>query len=100
MKITMEQFKFLLKKNKEIAILDVRPSMSYQNGHIPNAISMPIEQIDFRLNELDEQMPYYVICTAGVRSNEACEKLNRYGYKAIDVAGGMLNWDEEVCIDE
>lgn len=100
MKISMAQFKFLLKKNERLAILDVRPSMSFEKGHIKGAISMPKEQVDFRLAELDKDTVYYVICTAGVRSHEVSEKLNKYGYKAIDVDGGMLQWDEEVVSDE
>lgn len=101
MKITMSQFEILRQKNGEnLKLLDVRPKMSYDAGHIKGAISMPLEQIDFRLAEFREDEVYYIICSAGVRSEQAVDRLTKYGYQAVEIEGGMLRWNGEVTTHE
>lgn len=75
------------KKNKFV-LLDMRGEISYQNGHIPNAILYSgLENI-----VLDKSTEYIVYCTYGEKSIAAADELNRNGYYAKSLIGGYTAW--------
>lgn len=37
-------------------LIDVRPREEYLSGHIPGAISIPLKELETRLNELPENL--------------------------------------------
>src|SRR4029450_7659836 len=41
-------------RSKQVVILDTRPASEYLAGHIPGAISVPVEDLKRRLNELTQ----------------------------------------------
>jgi predicted sulfurtransferase len=43
--------------------VDVRDQASYENGHIPGALSMPLSQIEAGLDELDPKDRIILYCT-------------------------------------
>src|SRR3990170_5363976 len=47
----------LIQKVKEgtVIVLDVRPAVEYLAGHIPGAISIPLEELEKRLSELPQE---------------------------------------------
>lgn len=51
-RITVAELKARLDAGDEVAIVDVRIKGAYDNGHLPNAISMPISDIPKRHQEL------------------------------------------------
>jgi len=85
--INVQDFQLLL--NQSIAILDIRDTSAFSEGHLPDAISMPTTSLPNRLNELDENTTYYVLSHSGRRSDIIAQFLNNHGYKAIHVIGGM-----------
>src|SRR5699024_10656865 len=46
-------------------ILDVRDPYEYDAGHIPGAVNIPLDQLPIRIDELDPDTDYYVICRTG-----------------------------------
>jgi 3-mercaptopyruvate sulfurtransferase SseA len=48
---------------KNATFIDVRDSMSYSEGHIPGALSIPLEDLSDRINELDPANWYILYCT-------------------------------------
>lgn len=73
-------------------LLDVREDDEWQQGHAPGAVHIPMGDIPARMGELDTEPELYVICHSGGRSHRVCEYLQRNGYDAMNVDGGMLAW--------
>lgn len=75
-------------------ILDVRDPYEFDAGHIPGAINIPLDQLPLRIEELDPDTDYYVICRTGGRSARATPYMEMHGYSAVNVAGGCGAWLE------
>ena len=75
-------------------LLDVREDDEWVAGHAPDAVHIPLAQVPARLDELPPDDDVYVICRSGGRSAQAAAWLNRNGYDATNVAGGMGAWLE------
>ena len=77
--------------NDGAMLLDVRTIEEYNREHIPNAINIPLDQID-TIN-YDKDTKIIVYCQTGVRSKEAVSKLADKGYTSLyNLDGGLLNW--------
>jgi rhodanese-related sulfurtransferase/TusA-related sulfurtransferase len=79
--------------NENIVVLDVREAAEYVFNHIPNALSIPLGELENRLNELNKEEQIYVVCRTGNRSDLAAQKLAEKGFnKVINVVPGMSEW--------
>jgi rhodanese-related sulfurtransferase/TusA-related sulfurtransferase len=86
------------KLNGGIVVLDVREVAEYAFNHIPNAISIPLGDLDNRLNELNKDNEIYVVCRTGNRSDFAAQKLAENGFsKVFNVVPGMSQWSGETA---
>jgi len=87
-------FKELLPKLPGIILLDVRPEREYNNGHIPNSVNIPIDQLPKRLNELKKSKQYIAYCRGAfcVFADEAVQLLTRKGFRATRLEEGYLDW--------
>lgn len=94
--ISNEQLQEKLQSNDAIVIVDVRESAEYAFNHIPNAISMPLGELEERANELNKDDEIFVVCRTGRRSDLAAQMLNEKGFeKIINVTPGMGAWPED-----
>ena len=89
----------LIKKaasDSSYVILDVRTPQELKDtlGKIDGVINIPLQQLEDRFNELKpyKDKEIAVICRSGNRSRYATDFLNKNGYKAINVAGGMIDY--------
>lgn len=73
-------------------VIDVREPSEYSNGHVANAVSMPLSTLGATFDEIPKDKEVYVICELGGRSYSAAEALNQAGVKAISVNGGTSGW--------
>jgi len=87
-------FKELLPKLPGIILLDVRPEREYNNGHIPNSVNIPIDQLPKRLNELKKSKQYIAYCRGPfcVFADDAVQLLTRKGFRATRLEEGYLDW--------
>jgi len=78
----------------EVTILDVRPVPEYAAGHVPGAISIPIEELTERLAELPTDTEIVAYCRGPycVFAHEAVRLLTAHGRRAVRLADGMLEW--------
>lgn len=78
----------------EVVVLDVRPREEFAAGHIPGAISMPVEEIEERLAEipLDQDVVAYCRGAYCVLAHDAVRLLAGRGRRASRLADGMLEW--------
>ena len=75
-------------------ILDVREDDEWVLGRAAGALHLPLGQLPDRIEELDPDTDYYVICRTGGRSARATDFMVARGYSAINIAGGSGAWLE------
>ncbi|MBM7693337.1 rhodanese-related sulfurtransferase/TusA-related sulfurtransferase [Peribacillus deserti] len=86
----------LMEEKKDMLVLDVRESAEYAFNHIPNAVSVPLGELEEQINELDKEAEVYVVCRTGNRSDLAAQKLFEAGFKKVtNVVPGMSEWNGE-----
>jgi rhodanese-related sulfurtransferase len=61
-------------------LVDLRPEDEYGEGHIPGAISIPIQQLARNLDKLPTDKPLVVSCASGHRAGMALAALQLLGY--------------------
>lgn len=76
----------------EVVLLDVREDDEWRRGHAPGAQHIPLGDIPARMGELDTDKELFVICHSGGRSQRVAVYLQRNGYDASNVVGGMMAW--------
>ncbi|MBC9728664.1 metalloregulator ArsR/SmtB family transcription factor [Streptomyces sp. TRM68367] len=78
----------------DVVVLDVRPVEEYQSGHIPGALSIPVEELAERINELPEDLEIVVYCRGEycVLAYDAVRLLTDRGRRALRLNDGMLEW--------
>lgn len=78
-------------------IIDVRESAEYAFGHIAQAISIPLGELENHLTQLDANKVIYLICRTGIRSDLAAQQLQRAGFtKLYNVLPGMSEYTGEL----
>lgn len=94
--ITIEQLLERLKQ-KNVTIIDVRPEAEFDTGHIPNALSIPIDQLNKRLKTLPKRSEIIAYCRGPfcVYADEAVAILLKHGYKAKRLEQGFPDWQAE-----
>jgi rhodanese-related sulfurtransferase len=73
-------------------LLDVREPDEWQAGHVPDAVHIPMGQLQERAGEIPQSTEVYVICRTGARSAQVTVALNNAGWQAKNVDGGMQRW--------
>lgn len=84
--------------NREDAlVLDVREDKAFRDGHILNAVNIPLGLLESRLDEIEvyKDKPVIVYCRTGQRAAKAATLLQRQGFSSIyKLNGGMLAWTD------
>ena len=83
-----------LKDHPETVVVDVRTSSEFQEGHIPGAKLIPIDEIENRLSEVPREAGHLLVtCQGGTRSAAACQFLSEKGYTNLfNMYDGMGSW--------
>ena len=77
----------------DIVVLDVRPAVEYEAGHIPGARSVPVGELR-RLRSLAEDTEIVAYCRGPycVYADEAVRQLRRRGFAAKRLEEGYPEW--------
>ena len=80
-----------------VVLIDVRPTAEYEAGHLPGAISVPIDQLEDHLPELPRDRRVIAYCRGEycLFADEAVALLRERGYDAMRLAGGWPEWKAE-----
>lgn len=78
-------------------LIDVRPTVEYESGHLESAISLPVEQLAKRLASLPRDRRIVVYCrgTYCHFADRAVAIMRRKGLDAIRLEGGWPEWRAE-----
>ncbi|WP_026693604.1 rhodanese-like domain-containing protein [Peribacillus kribbensis] len=94
-KITTKELEEKIDKGENLNMIDVREDEEVAEGMIPGAVHIKMGEIPERLDELEKDKEYIIICRSGGRSGRVCHFLQDQGYKVTNMEGGMLNWHGE-----
>ncbi|MFJ7732200.1 rhodanese-like domain-containing protein [Lysinibacillus sp. NPDC097231] len=82
-------------------IVDVREIEEYNEGHIPNALNVPLSSISqSEYGALEQNKSYIIICRSGNRSQTASKALAEAGFNIINVKQGMSSWTGDISVTE
>ncbi len=78
----------------EAFVIDVRPAEEYRAGHLPGALSIPLEGLEARLAELPRGREIVAYCRGPycVLAVEAVRRLRKKGFRAIRLDMGVWDW--------
>lgn len=78
---------------RPVIILDVREPWEYERVHLPDCLHIPMDAIRDRLDELNQEQTYVVLCHHGNRSLQVAAFLESRGFRnVINLAGGIDDW--------
>lgn len=80
--------------NGKMALLDVRPELEFEAGHLPEAINIPLEQLEGMLDKLPDDKEIVAYCRGPycVLSHEAVQRLRQLGYQVRRFEEGYPEW--------
>ena len=78
----------------DVIVVDARPANEYAAGHIPGALSIPIDDLKQRLQQLPKAKPYVAYCRGPycVYADQAVAQLRAAGRRARRLAVGLPEW--------
>lgn len=89
----------LINEVDDLLILDVRRFSEFKSGKIPNSINIPVDDLEFELDEIKEfkEKPILVYCKSGIRSSVACSLLEEEGFSNLyNLRGGILDYTGDI----
>ncbi len=96
-----ELWKSIQSGTNKYFVVDVRPAEDYAKGHIPGAISMPIDVL-FRSANLAKlpasEKPILIVCHSGHVESMALGGLAALGYEPYVMRFGMIGWNAETRV--
>ena len=95
--ISPQDLKARLDRHEAPLLLDVRQDWETRLCALPNAVHIPIEEIELRVAELNAEDAIVVYCHQGVRSAAVAEYLRALGFKDVrNLTGGVDLWARTV----
>ncbi len=94
--LTPRELAEALARGDDLQLLDVREPYEWQLGVLPNATLVPLGALAGAMPTLDPSKHVVVYCRSGVRSADAVKQLSAAGFRATNLAGGILRWSDEV----
>ena len=80
--------------DEAVTVIDTRPEVEYEQGHIPTALSVPVEKLTGQIFRLPRDVEIVAYCRGPycVYSDEAVRILHQSGYKARRLDEGFPEW--------
>jgi rhodanese-related sulfurtransferase/predicted transcriptional regulator len=81
-------------RSKDVVLVDVRPAEEFDAGHIDEAVSIPLDELEERLAELPPDSEIVAYCRGAfcAYAHEAVRRLRTRGRSARRLEGGWPEW--------
>ncbi len=91
--IDLETLQERINQNR-VMLIDVRPREEYQQGHIPEAQSLPLEELQSQLDKLPDDQEIIAYCRGSLCTldEKALQLLKSKGYQASKFTKGFPEW--------
>jgi hydroxyacylglutathione hydrolase len=91
--ITVHDLATWFEEGRDVVVVDVREPSEWDEGHIDQALHLPMFEAVGRRDEIPTSRPTAVICAGGLRSSAVISALRRHGVGGLhNVTGGMAAW--------
>lgn len=93
--VNSKEVKELLKKNKDLIIIDVRTPNEFNAGHLKGALNIDVNQYDAtsKIDKLNRNARYIVYCRTSNRSGMAVQYMMQKGFKTVyQMMDGFPGW--------
>ena len=91
--ITPVELQKILTVQPSATVIDVRTPVEFGEVHVPQARSIPLDELKPAALGLSKDQPVYLLCRSGQRATKAAEKFAKEGFsQPIVVEGGTLAW--------
>jgi rhodanese-related sulfurtransferase len=95
--ITVEELKARRDRGENPLVIDVREEWELQLARIPDVVHVPMNQIQARLGEFQQNGEVIVMCHAGGRSMRVAHFLASQGFTDVaNLSGGISAWSQLV----
>lgn len=95
--ITPAELKQRMDAKPAPVLLDVRQDWETKLCRLPNAVHIPIEELEFRTDELNPADEIVIYCHQGVRSAAVAQYLRQLGFPNVkNLMGGLDAWARTV----
>jgi rhodanese-related sulfurtransferase len=94
--ITPQEFVARRDRGEDLTLLDVREAWELGVASVPGVVHIPMGEVAERVRELDPNKETVVLCRSGRRSLEVAKYLQQNGFRAVNLAGGILAWSRDV----
>ncbi len=84
-----------MKNQNNMLLLDVRTAPERNRGHIKGSVHIPLNQLRKRQQELEKYKNKEIVCycASGSRSVNAVVFLQKQGFNATNLKGGLSAWN-------
>lgn len=96
LEITPAEYLSRRNQGEQLTLLDVREPWELKVASVPDIVHIPMGDVLARLSELDKQTEVVVLCRSGRRSLEIAGLLIQHGFRAVNLAGGILAWSRDI----
>jgi hydroxyacylglutathione hydrolase len=84
----------LMSASQPPVVIDVRAPREREQKHIEGSLSIPLNHLSERAQELPKDRPLLVYCAGGYRSSIAASLLQKHGFGHVsEIAGGLAAWE-------
>ncbi|HEV3498376.1 MAG TPA: metalloregulator ArsR/SmtB family transcription factor [Actinomycetes bacterium] len=92
--VTRQELARRLQDGDDLVVLDVRPTAEYAAGHLPGAVSIPVQELRRRLAELPADREIVAYCRGPycAFAHDAVELLREAGFTARRLEDGLPEW--------
>jgi rhodanese-related sulfurtransferase len=93
--LTKEELWKRMRSKDKLVVLDVRPQEEYEAGHLPGAVSIPLNELKKRVKELPKSKQIVAYCRGQLcaLAPEATRYLKSKGYKVKRLSDGAPDWE-------
>lgn len=90
----------LAEQGDRAVLLDVREPWEYALAHVEGSLHIPMGEVQGKLEELNSDRMYVVMCHHGRRSQQVADYLAAQGFRQVsNLAGGIDAWAEDLDPD-
>lgn len=91
--IEVDEVKHALQERQKVQIIDVRSREEYEQGHIPNALNISLDDLKASLSRLEKNVRLVTACAKGGGSSaDGARLLREFGFDANWLCGGTNKW--------
>ena len=87
----------ILQNGSAPTVIDVREDFELEISKMDGAIHIPMNDLPKRLDELNAETDYVIMCRTGARSAQICEFLANQNFKSVtNLSGGINEWAKKI----